>query len=60
MKVKPKENRLIIQGKASIELTTKQRWDTKESKLPGFIKVERQNIKLSLSKEEFNSYFCEV
>ena len=60
MIVKPKDNRLVLQGKASIELTTRQRWDAKESKIPGIIKLARQNIKLSLSTEEFNSYFSEV
>lgn len=60
MTVKPKENRIMLQGKATIELITRQRWDAKESKIPGIMKVARQNIKLSLSTEEFNSYFSEV
>ena len=60
MTVKPKENRIMLQGKATIELITRQRWDAQESKIPGIYIVKKQNLKLSLSKEEFNSYFVEV
>ena len=60
MKAKPKENRILIQGKATITLNPKQRWDKKDCKFPGIVIVEKQNIKLSLSNEEYDSYFVEV
>ena len=60
MKVKPTENTIMLQGKATIELNRKQRWDAKESKIPGIIMVENKPVKISLFKDEFNVYFTEV
>ena len=50
----------MLQGKATIELNRKQRWDAKESKIPGIIMVENKPVKISLFKDEFNVYFTEV
>ena len=60
MKVKPKENTIMLQGKDTIELNRKQSWDAKESKIPGIIMVENKPVKISLFKDEFNVYFTEV
>ena len=60
MKVKPKENRLLIMGtdvKVMIHLNPKQVWEKRESKVPGTFQVERGNAKLCLASDVVNDYF---
>ena len=64
MIARPTENRMIIyeagELKTTVTITTKQKWECLESKLPDVVVVKRDNIKLIFPKEEFNRYFNEV
>lgn len=62
MTVKPKENNLIYFGtdiKVSVNLSPRQKWEVIESKVPGFIIVQKKEVKLILPKEKFPRYFTD-
>ena len=62
MVVRSKENTEFIIGvdrKACIKVSTKQKWEVKDSKVPNMIMLTRDNIKLIFSTEDFKRYFEE-
>lgn len=63
MTVKPKENNLIYFGtdmKAAVSLSPRQKWEAIESKVPGFVIVQKKEIKLIFPTETFPRYFTEI